>query len=63
MLWKAETDTKCMLDRRVETRMLCADLVDLQWKDKTEQQSHVCFADNVSGDGTSTFIEKLDHGT
>jgi hypothetical protein len=22
-----------MLDRRVETRMLCADLVDIQWKD------------------------------
>src|SRR5579864_3744361 len=24
-----------MLDRRVEPRMLCADLVDVQWKDKT----------------------------
>jgi hypothetical protein len=24
-----------MLDRRVQTRVLCADLVDLQWKDKS----------------------------
>src|SRR5260370_4926988 len=24
-----------MLDRRVETRLLCADLVDAQWKDPT----------------------------
>jgi hypothetical protein len=24
-----------MLDRRVEPRMLCADLVDVQWKDQT----------------------------
>lgn len=24
-----------MLDRRVEPRMLCADLVDVQWKDKS----------------------------
>jgi hypothetical protein len=24
-----------MFDRRVEPRMLCADMVDLQWKDKT----------------------------
>src|SRR5438067_923074 len=24
-----------MLDRRTEPRMLCADLVDVQWKDKT----------------------------
>ena len=35
MLSNQWTDTKCMLDRRIETRMLCADLVDLQWKDKT----------------------------
>src|SRR5229473_6225376 len=24
-----------MLDRRIEPRMLCADLVDVQWKDQT----------------------------
>lgn len=24
-----------MLDRRVEPRMLCADMVDVQWRDKT----------------------------
>jgi len=24
-----------MFDRRVEPRMLCADMVDVQWKDKT----------------------------
>ena len=24
-----------MLDRRIETRMLCADLVDVKWKDQT----------------------------
>jgi hypothetical protein len=24
-----------MLDRRIEPRMLCADMVDVQWKDKT----------------------------
>ena len=27
-----------MLDRRIEPRMLCADLVDVQWKDKTGRQ-------------------------
>jgi hypothetical protein len=35
MLSYRRTDTKGMLDRRIETRVLCADLVDLQWKDKT----------------------------
>ncbi len=33
---KANTDNKYrthMLDRRIETRMLCADLVDFHWKD------------------------------
>lgn len=24
-----------MMDRRIETRMLCADLVEIQWKDQT----------------------------
>ena len=27
-------DKQCMFDRRVEPRMLCADMVDVQWKDK-----------------------------
>ena len=27
-------DKKCMLDRRIEPRMLCAEMVDVQWKDK-----------------------------
>lgn len=30
-----------MLDRRVETRMLCADLVDLHWKDQTGRTRRV----------------------
>jgi hypothetical protein len=28
-------DKKYMFDRRVEPRMLCADMVDVRWKDKT----------------------------
>src|SRR4029077_15638426 len=28
------TDNKYMFDRRVEPRMLCADMVDVQWKDQ-----------------------------
>ena len=28
-------DKKCMFERRIEPRMLCADMVDVQWKDKT----------------------------
>ncbi len=28
-------DKKYMFDRRIEPRMLCADMVDVQWKDKT----------------------------
>ena len=32
-LWLA--DKKYMLDRRIEPRMLCADIVNVQWKDKT----------------------------
>ena len=28
-------DKKCMFDRRIEPRMLCADMVDVQWKDKS----------------------------
>jgi hypothetical protein len=30
-------DKQCMFDRRVEPRMLCADMVDVQWKDKAGQ--------------------------
>lgn len=28
-------DKKYMFDRRIETRLLCADMVDVHWKDKT----------------------------
>jgi hypothetical protein len=28
-------DKKYMFERRIEPRMLCADMVDVQWKDKT----------------------------
>jgi len=31
----AQADKKYMFDRRIEPRMLCADMVDVQWKDKT----------------------------
>ena len=30
-------DGVCMLDRRIEPRMLCADLIDVHWKDKSGQ--------------------------
>lgn len=32
-----------MLDRRIETRLLCSDLVDVEWKDKTDRL-HRCVA-------------------
>ncbi|HUJ48829.1 MAG TPA: PilZ domain-containing protein [Bryobacteraceae bacterium] len=31
----AQADKKYMFDRRIEPRMLCADMVDVHWKDKT----------------------------
>lgn len=31
----AQADKKYMFDRRIEARMLCADMVDVHWKDKT----------------------------
>ena len=30
-----------MNDRRIETRMLCSDLIDISWKDKTGKSRHV----------------------
>ncbi len=32
------SDKMYMFDRRVEIRMLCADMVDVQWKDKAGRQ-------------------------
>jgi hypothetical protein len=32
---EATINSKDMMDRRIEPRLLCADLVDVQWKDQT----------------------------
>jgi len=48
-----------MLDRRVETRMLCADLVDLHWKDqqgKTRRQ--IVNLEDISLSGACIQLER-----
>ena len=48
-----------MLDRRVETRMLCADLVDLRWKDqqgKTRRQ--IANLEDISLSGACIQLER-----
>jgi hypothetical protein len=48
-----------MLDRRVETRMLCADLVDLQWKDQAgKKRRTVANLEDISLSGACVQLEK-----
>ncbi|MEO7142228.1 MAG: PilZ domain-containing protein [Bryobacteraceae bacterium] len=48
-----------MLDRRYEPRMLCADLVDIQWKDKTGRTRHtVANLEDISLSGACVQVEK-----
>ncbi len=48
-----------MLDRRVEPRMLCADLVDVQWKDQSGRTRHsVANLEDISLSGACLQMEK-----
>jgi hypothetical protein len=48
-----------MLDRRVETRMLCADLVDLHWKDPSGKTRRiVANLEDISLSGACVQTEK-----
>lgn len=47
-----------MLDRRVEPRMLCADFVDVQWKDKTgRSRRSVANLEDISLSGACLQLE------
>lgn len=47
-----------MLDRRTETRMLCADLVHLEWKDKAGRTKKVLAnLEDISGRGACLQID------
>lgn len=48
-----------MLDRRIETRMLCADLVDLHWKDQSGKKRRVVA--NLEDISMSGACIQLDH--
>src|ERR1051325_521262 len=48
-----------MLDRRVEPRMLCADLVDIHWKDQAGRSRHnVANLEDISLSGACLQVEK-----
>ncbi len=48
-----------MLDRRVETRMLCADLVDLQWRDPSGRTRRtVANLEDISLSGACIQLDK-----
>ena len=48
-----------MLDRRVEPRMLCADLVDVQWKDQSGRTRHiVANLEDISLSGACLQVDK-----
>jgi len=32
--------SRCMQERRIEQRLLCADLVEIEWKDKSSRKRH-----------------------
>jgi len=41
-----------MLDRRAETRLMCADLVNLRWKDESGRENHcVALLEDISPSG------------
>ena len=48
-----------MLERRIETRLLCADLVDVQWKDQTGRvRRGVANLEDISLSGASLQVER-----
>jgi hypothetical protein len=48
-----------MLDRRFETRMLCADLVDVQWKDQTGRRRRgVANLEDISLSGACLQVDR-----
>jgi hypothetical protein len=48
-----------MLDRRIETRMLCADLVDLHWKDQSGKKRRlVANLEDISVSGACIQLDK-----
>jgi hypothetical protein len=59
---KANTDNKYrthMLDRRIETRMLCADLVDFHWKDTNGRKKRgVANLEDISLSGACLQVDR-----
>lgn len=48
-----------MLDRRIEPRMLCADLVDIQWRDQTSRNRRgVANLEDISLSGACLQVER-----
>lgn len=48
-----------MLDRRIEPRMLCADLVDIQWRDQTGRSRRgVANLEDISLSGACLQVER-----
>ncbi|HEY7338163.1 MAG TPA: PilZ domain-containing protein [Bryobacteraceae bacterium] len=48
-----------MMERRIETRMLCADLVDIQWRDQNgKQRRGVANLEDISLSGACIQVEK-----
>lgn len=48
-----------MLDRRIETRMLCADLVDFQWKDSNGRKRRgVANLEDISLSGACLQVDR-----
>ena len=52
-------DNKHMFDRRIEPRMLCADMVDVQWKDKSGRiRKGVANLEDISLSGACLQLEQ-----
>jgi hypothetical protein len=48
-----------MRDRRIETRMLCADLVEIQWRDQTGRRRHaMANLEDISLSGACLQVER-----
>ncbi len=50
-----------MLDRRIEPRMLCADIVEIQWKDQKTGRIRRAMAnlDDISRSGACLLVDQL----
>jgi hypothetical protein len=56
---KRRADIECMFDRRVEPRLLCADLVDVHWKDDAGRARRaVANLEDISLSGACIQIDK-----